>query len=244
MHIQNLDSKWEDLSNVLCATEPYYFISPVHTQTLFKYKFKAEKCEHISDQSLSLGNCVTIQLNETLYAFNKGPKVTCYFADLETNKILPDGLTRSQSFTERYLEHFAVANYRNKKAYVTGGYDRQYQETTNAVSTYGLDENPDHWDKMVCLNKNRSRHGTCSLGPRIFVFGGESRPGEYEASIETYDVEDKSQPSWDLILEPLMERRNPAVSPINGTEIVILGGDGPNGYLSDVLILDISVSTN
>ena len=41
-----------------------------------------------------------------------------------------------------------------------------------------------------------------------------------------------------------MERRNPAVSPINGTEIVILGGDGPNGYLSDVLILDISVSTN
>ena len=56
-------------------------------------------------------------MKETLYAFERGPSVFSYFLD-ENNMILK----KENQGLRRYISQFGVANYRNQRAYITGGF--------------------------------------------------------------------------------------------------------------------------
>ena len=77
-------------------------------------------------------------------------------------------------------------------------------------------------------------HSLCSLGDRVFAFGGW-----YEGSVESLKV--GAAKSWEVIILPskLTIRSNPALAILNDHQIACFGGGGRN----DGLIVDVRDSS-
>ena len=122
-----------------------------------------------------------------------------------------------------------------------------------SVDRYDIRENT--WSKSPPLRKPRSCHSSCTLNDRIFVFCGIAMnftefKREIDNSIEFFNARahvNGLHAQWETILVPedsawdLSCRIAPLVSPLNSTQIAILGGSqDTNGTvpLGDVHIFD------
>ena len=117
----------------------------------------------------------------------------------------------------------------------------------SVVSCFNLARNI--WSsKLRSLNEARGNPSACSIQGHVFVFGGWNggRAINTIEKISQVDLKPDSAIPWQLINVPpnvFPARQNPAVAPLNDTEIVILGGYlGDNRYLSDVVVFDTTTS--
>ena len=78
----------------------------------------------------------------------------------------------------------------------------------------------------------------------VYVFCGQFGCGRELNSIETISesaLVPQSKARWELIQVPeniLSPREQPAVAPINDTEIAVLGGYSDHNYFSDVILFN------
>ena len=96
---------------------------------------------------------------------------------------------------------------------------------------------------MPEMNQARAYASACSLGGHIYVIGGYYK--KYLNSIEKFSdpALNKKEAFWQLIQPPrsiLYPRRKPAVVPLNGNQIAILGGYFREGCkdLDDVILFN------
>ena len=76
---------------------------------------------------------------------------------------------------KRKAEGFVVANYLNKRVYLSGGED----EAAKKVSYFDLVSLT--WHKAPPLNEGREDHGSICLRGHIYVFGGFFNKGSVES---------------------------------------------------------------
>ena len=80
---------------------------------------------------------------------------------------------------------FALANWRNKKIILTGG------EASNSASnkTFELDLSTGKWRKnLPDLNVARKKHGSCTIGDKVYVLFGQCEAYDRRLSIEYLEV--------------------------------------------------------
>lgn len=120
------------------------------------------------------------------------------------------------------LECFALAYYEaNAIVLLTGGYIRNGTRSTNSVYSYDLCLQC--WKEICSMKQARHWHSSCSLGRKVYVFAGESKPGGFCRSIESLDMHDNT--AWKTIkTQQIGKRCRPIVCPISNYEILILGG--------------------
>ena len=78
----------------------------------------------------------------------------------------------------RKARDFSVANFKNKKIILSGGFD----QAATLVSIYDLELST--WSKAPPMNYGREDHASCCLGDKVYVFSGFENQG----SIESLDV--------------------------------------------------------
>ena len=146
----------------------------------------------------------------------------------------------------------AVINYNlsalaavSKKVFMIAGFDIHTQTHLATVSYYEISKNT--WTGLEPkLNIARSSASACALKGKVYVFCGSGKGKDIflnsiEMISETSLVQD-STATWQLIKMPqeiLIPRWDPAVAPLNGTEITIMGGyAGKNRCRSDVVVFN------
>ena len=99
--------------------------------------------------------------------------------------------------------------------FLTGG------EYVTTVERFDLRSNKMTWQVMPSLNVARSKHASCSLGSKVFVFGGTPKIPYYREtlnSIERFNNE-KPEEAWEIIRlkneESFIGRVHPIVCKIN-----------------------------
>ena len=93
------------------------------------------------------------------------------------------------------------------------------------------------------INQARSNASGCYLPAYVYIFAGYTKDEsinniEKIASISLYS---NCKEHWQLIEIPqniFTPRQNPAVAPLNDTDIVIMGGWHGGDYLNDVVVFD------
>ena len=87
------------------------------------------------------------------------------------------------------------------------------------------------------MTVGRSSHSCCTLQSKLWVFGGFTENGTITNSIEVLDVPHRKP--WNLFnVEPFSARFFAAVSPIVDGKILVMGGEGNAGLLSDCMLVD------
>lgn len=107
------------------------------------------------------------------------------------------------------------------------------------------------WDykhPLPCLNEGRYLHGSCAIGSKLYVVGGENTAGQLIDSIEFIQLLTGNKNEiysfvskyWSIVrIDGLGPRRNPLVSPLLENKLLIYGGNcGSN--LCDGVVFDTS----
>ena len=116
----------------------------------------------------------------------------------------------------------------------------------------------DCWSLSVPeMHQARCSHSSCSLGTKIYVFGGttrtaasDSEPLQTSEKIECLDAGTFLSGTivrWNILDLPsqscLTTRSRSLMCPISDSELVILGGNSKGTNLADAILLDTSVCT-
>ena len=67
----------------------------------------------------------------------------------------------------------SLAVYQNKAVFKTGGLDKAKDSIKKSVEIYCIDRDQWQCDKVPELNHGRCMHSSCTLGDRLYVFGGK-----------------------------------------------------------------------
>ena len=133
---------------------------------------------------------------------------------------------------EKYRNYFALANYKDRKIMVIGGWRAGFFKLfLKECAIYNIID--DTWESAPSLNTPRARHAACVMKEKVYAFGGYSTVATFN-SIEILDLTAKTL-TWDWVQpDGFLPRRDCIACPLNGNEIAILGGDN-KGDLNDVL---------
>ena len=111
---------------------------------------------------------------------------------------------------------------------ISGGCDKDKSEYFASVEKYDITNNT--WTPAPSMHTPRRYHSTCCLAQYLYVFAGENSTGKLN-SIEVISasafVDNRDDTQWELIQIPtnsFTPRDMCLVSPLNATQIVILGG--------------------
>ena len=135
---------------------------------------------------------------------------------------------------------FSVANYRDKAIYLSGGWDKDWN---TSAQVFALDLLKSEWRNEANLQQSRCNHSSCTLGEKIFVFGGFSGTDRILNSIEELDLSAWWH-RWRLInITAMRPREKPAVCHVSDSEIAILGGSNFQSSVSDIFIFNTETGT-
>ena len=130
----------------------------------------------------------------------------------------------------------------NNKVFMIAGWVSGSWTCLSTVSCYEIAKNT--WECLKPkLNIARRSASACTLKGMIYLFCGSDKNYRFLNSIEmiseTFLVQNSTS-TWQLIEFPqdiLTPRTKPAISPLNDTEIAIMGGYY-GGYTSDVVVFN------
>lgn len=144
-------------------------------------------------------------------------------------------ITVMKSMNRKRIHHSACTS-RNRYFVVTG----TRQPATESATAERYDTVTNEWTEMPRLNLGRYRHSSCSLLDSIYVFCGMDRNANKLSSIEIFNTRHWDE-GWKLIQVPsLRDRIFPAVSPLNDSQILILGGnDAIWNVMNDCYVFDV-----
>ena len=120
----------------------------------------------------------------------------------------------------------------------------------DSVECYSVED--DDWFEGPDLNLPRYDTSSCTLGDRVYCFGGVQGYKSYYNSIEWLDASDclfsgTVMPSWNLIEISQKKKLDPRYGslfcPINANELVIMGGRDQLTDLSDAWIFSCKKET-
>ena len=123
---------------------------------------------------------------------------------------------------DRKLDYFAIANYKNKLIFLSGGFGSEYVPLHH-YNVYVYNIACDYWVLAPRMNRGRMSHSSCTLGEHVYAFAGEN-----ESSIESLHV--KAGQRWVLLLEQtqILKRAMSSVAILNDHSIAIYGGSSKN----------------
>ena len=196
------------------------------------------KSQELSDDRFDFHKHRLVQVEKDIFAFKSGQPVRVIkYTNPKFNSLIRK--TRLPSLEER-LKYFAVTSVNKARVILTGGWDENIMKESAKCFSFNLAEELWSIEEEPDLNKARSVHSSTALGFKAFAICGFD--GDLNLhSIEMMDCGPKPPNvarSWQLIQSDMISpRQAPAVSPLNETSIVVLGG-WHNGHLSDVIILN------
>ena len=179
-----------------------------------------------SDQTIfNFYDYFTVQVKRDLYALRdtyERSEWVCY-QNLASNDLKKsDKIVKPAILTPR--ERPALANYKDKIIFVAGGY--RHGRTLACVECYTIAH--DTWSAVQPLNQERQSASACSLGYRVYVFGGYISDQDHLNSIEWLNVHQLDESAAWTKIKPrkrwVKPRKESVFVPISATEIVILGG--------------------
>ena len=99
---------------------------------------------------------------------------------------------------------FNLVNYRDRLILMSGGYSSAFKTKDMLATVERYDVLQDAWfeDDTPDLNVGRYNHSSCSLGNKVYIFGGVSFSNQDLNSIESLDAEkllQGEQTHWVLI---------------------------------------------
>ena len=139
---------------------------------------------------------------------------------------------------------FSLTNFQKKIIVVTGG--RIGQRVTKTTLAYTIATNT--YSELAPMNKSREDHSSSAIGNSIWIFGAINGTGPLN-SIERLKIcRDNltlTARKWEMI-EPHSDfspRANSAVCTISRHKMLIMGGNVPKGYLSDIWVMNAKRKT-
>ena len=130
--------------------------------------------------------------------------------------------------------NYAVAFHEQSNSiYIIGGYLNGGDESATVIR-FSLDDYKFY--RVRNMQNARSNHAAVVAGDFLYVIGGYG--GKNLDTIEMLDLTTK-RATWTTIFSNAFTPRNcPCVVALSPTQILILGGNGRGGLLSDVLLLE------
>ena len=135
----------------------------------------------------------------------------------------------------------SLANFKDLAIFLTGGIDENRQILTSA-EVYSIKS--DTWTIAPDLNVRRQLHSMCSLGDRVYCFGGL---GQYITINNVEYIEagtllaGSQNQKWNLVTQRLLANLKPryldVFCPIDNERIVILGGRSSGRRHKDAYLL-------
>ena len=124
---------------------------------------------------------------------------------------------------------FALANMADGYVAVTGGYIDSKSQYLFSSHRYNV--SADTWEDLPNMNVHREGHASCFLANRLYVFCGVNASKEPCNVVEYLDnatgnVSGNSWAQLQLDASVLAPRWLSAATPLNDTEIAIIGGLG------------------
>ena len=88
------------------------------------------------------------------------------------------------------------------------------------------------------MNEGRFCHSSCTLGSKIYVYGGQNAEQNYLDTVEYLDMEYCK--IWTSVkLDQLLARKNSHLCPLKDGEILIFGGHYEENKLQDISAFDV-----
>ena len=181
-----------------------------------------------------------IQVNNDLIAISEAPLSAIRYANViggHSAEVVEELGSTSQ---QRHL--FGLTCFNAEVVFITGGILEDFN-VTNTVQA--LDLNDGTFREITAMNTPRRFHSSACLGNELFVFGGLNV--DYLSSIERLDIANEATSSWHIIYrhgKDVVPRENAAMCAVSPTKILICGGWGSWGALSDVIIFDIETNNS
>lgn len=129
--------------------------------------------------------------------------------------------------------YFALTAYNNDRLVVSGGL---HLSTSVEVFAYYIQTN--EWRKISSMSKPRSNHSSCALKSRIYFVGGCDSSMVRQNSIEYIDMNSNERGTPMEIFPG--GREMPVFGAVSDTKLLIMGGIGDIGKLSEVLTFSIN----
>jgi len=130
--------------------------------------------------------------------------------------------------------HFALTCYNKERLIVSGGH---CLSTLCEVFTFIIARND--WGKLTSMIKPRQNHSSCVLKTKVFYIGGTDHNMKRLTSVEWSDVISGERDIIEAAFD--VPRELPVVGAVSDSKLIIMGGIGDSGKLSDVLLFDTTL---